>query len=75
MRGTCTNLSFGGLFLEAVQLPLGTQATIGFDHPVLGRFTAPAIIRHHGAAPKGMGVEFVRLEPQQLALLQRILGG
>jgi hypothetical protein len=73
VRGTCTNLSLGGLFLEGVQLAIGTQTVVGVEHPVLGRFTAPAEVRHHSASPRGMGVQFMRLEPQQLAVLQKLV--
>jgi PilZ domain len=72
-RGACTNLSTGGLFLEGVQLPVGTMVGVFLDHPSLGHFEAQAEVRHHVATPHGMGVQFTRLEPAQLALLQRIL--
>jgi hypothetical protein len=74
VRGTCTNLSPGGLFLEGAQLPVGAMITAFLDHPALGHFKALAEVRHHCASPRGMGVQFTRLEPGQVALLQRILG-
>jgi hypothetical protein len=73
VRGTCTNLSAGGLFLEGVQLPVGTMMTVAVEHAALGRFTAQAVVKHHCPSPRGMGVQFMRLEPDQLAALQRLL--
>lgn len=73
VRGACTNLSPGGLFLEGVQLPVGAMITVFLDHPTLGQFRALAEVRHHGATPRGMGVQFTRLEPGQVGLLQRLL--
>jgi hypothetical protein len=73
VRGLCTNLSPGGLFLEGVQLPLGSMRSVFLDHPSLGHFQALSEVRHHSSAPRGMGVQFTRLEPGQVELLQRIL--
>ncbi len=73
IRGTCTNLSLGGLFLEGVQLALGSTTLVTVEHPSLGRFEAAAEVRHHAAVPKGMGVSFMRIDPGQLELLQRMI--
>jgi hypothetical protein len=73
VRGTCINLSLGGLYLEGVQLPVGSTTQVIVEHPTLGRFQAAAEIRHHVGVPKGMGLSFMRLEPAQLALLQRLI--
>jgi hypothetical protein len=73
VRGACTNLSPGGLFLEGVQLPVGAMISVFLDHPTLGHFKALAEVRHHCPSPRGMGVQFTRLEPGQVALLQRLL--
>jgi hypothetical protein len=43
------------------------------DHPGLGRFQALAEVRHHAPGRRGMGVQFMRLEPGQVEVLQRIL--
>ncbi|MFZ5441004.1 MAG: PilZ domain-containing protein [Myxococcota bacterium] len=70
MRGTCTDLSLGGLFVEGV---LGTQdavTTVKVDFPH-GAMSFSAQVRRVSTAPKGTGLQFMRLEPQQLAALQR----
>jgi hypothetical protein len=73
VRGTCSNLSVGGLFLEGVQLPVGSMVTVFVDHPTQGRFQALAEVRHHAPDRRGMGVRFTRLEPDQVELLKRLL--
>jgi c-di-GMP-binding flagellar brake protein YcgR len=73
IRGTCTNLSVGGLFLEGVQLPVGSTTLVTVEHPSLGRFQAAAEVRHHVVVPKGMGVSFMRIDPAQLEVLQRMI--
>lgn len=70
MRGTCTDLSLGGLFVEGV---LGTQdavTTVKVDFPH-GAMSFSAQVRRVSTAPRGTGLQFMRLEPQQLAALQR----
>jgi hypothetical protein len=69
----CANVSLGGLFIQGVQLPLGSMTQIAFDHPKLGRFSALAEVKHHTATPKGMGVQFMRLGPEQIELLKHML--
>lgn len=69
MRGTCTDLSLGGLFLEGVALT-GTSATVTVEFPT-GKVTFSAQVRRVSTAPAGTGVQFMRLEPGQLAVLQK----
>lgn len=69
MRGTCSDLSMGGLFLEGVSITsASTQVTVEFP---TGRVTFHAQVRRVSQEPKGTGLQFMRLEPQQLAVLQR----
>lgn len=75
VRGLCTNFSLGGLFIQGAQLALGTMTRVSVDHPRLGRFSALAEVKHHTTTPKGMGVQFMRLEPDQIAVLKRMLEG
>lgn len=71
MRGTCVDLSLGGLFVEGV---LGAQdaltvVKIEFPH---GAMVFQAQVRRLVTTPqKGTGLQFMRLEPQQLVVLQR----
>lgn len=60
----------GGLFLEGVALS-GTSAAVTVEFPT-GEVTFQAQVRRvSSTAPKGTGFQFMRLEPQQLAVLQR----
>ncbi len=69
VRGVCSDLSLGGLFLEGVALTsASTQVTIEFP---IGRITFQAQVRRVSQTPKGTGLQFMRLEPHQLAVLQR----
>lgn len=71
VRGACTNLSIGGLFFEGAQLPLSALTTVTVDFQQRGKLVVQATVRHH--SPKGMGLEFTRLEQAQLAFLQQVL--
>jgi len=74
VRGVCTNISLGGLFLEGTQqLPVKAMTTVTVEHPTLGKFSAQAEVMHHAFTPKGMGLKFMRLEPTQLAVLQKLI--
>lgn len=72
MRGTCTDLSLGGAFIDGVLLnkDAPTTVTIEFPGAVL---VVQAIVRRSATAPRGVGVQFSRLEPQHLATLQRFV--
>lgn len=70
MRGTCVDLSLGGLFVEGV---LGSQdalTTVKIEFPH-GSMSFSAQVRRVTTAPKGTGLQFMRLEPQQMNVLQR----
>jgi hypothetical protein len=73
VRGTCTNLSQGGLFLEGVQLALGSSTVVHVDLGGFGALSIPAQVRHHQLTPRGMGVQFLRLEQPQAEKLKAVL--
>ena len=73
LRGVCTNVSLSGLFLEGIQLPLRSMTRITVEHPTIGRFCAQVEIMRHSVTPKGMGVQFTRLEPSQIEVLQKLI--
>ena len=71
VRGTCSNLSIGGLFFSGGQLPMGTATTVTVDFLIKGKLVLQAAVRHH--SPAGMGMEFTRLEQGQLTLLAKVI--
>jgi hypothetical protein len=70
IRGTCTDLSMGGLFLEGVTLGANALTQVTIDFPT-GKAVFQAQVRRVSMAPKGIGLQFTRLETQQLAVLQK----
>lgn len=70
MRGTCSDLSMGGLFLEGVVLNPSSLASVTIEFPS-GRLTFQAQVRRVTTQPPGSGLQFTRLESHQLAVLQR----
>ena len=71
IRGTCTNISVGGLFLEGVvisQEPVTAVVTVEFPTGVL---SFHAQVRRVSLSPRGTGFQFLRLEPQLVAALQK----
>lgn len=72
MRGTCSDLSLGGAFIDGVLLnkDAPTTVTIEFPGAVL---VVQAIVRRASTQPKGVGVQFTRLEPQHVTTLQRFV--
>ena len=72
VRADCTNLSLGGAFLDGAQLPVGSLTTVTITVPGRSTLTISAQVRHHTISPRGMGVQFFRLEPAQVELLQSI---
>ena len=70
MRGICVDLSLGGLFVEGVLGAQDALTVVKIEFPV-GAMTFQAQVRRLTTAPKGTGLQFMRLEPQQLAMLQR----
>ena len=73
VRGTCTNLSVGGLFFEGGQLPLGSTVSVTIDLGVHGKHKLACQIRRHALTPRGMGAQFSRFEPGQVEVLQKVL--
>lgn len=70
VRGTCANLSQGGLFLEGVQLSPNALTAVTIDFPS-GPLTLQAQVRRVSTLPRGTGLQFTRLEAQQLAVVLR----
>lgn len=70
IRGTCTDLSMSGLFLEGVTLNANALTQVTIEFPT-GKAVFQAQVRRVSTAPKGIGLQFTRLETQQLAVLQR----
>lgn len=71
VRGFCTNLSVGGLFLEGVVLgqePVTAVVTVEFP---TGNLSFHAQVRRVSKTPRGTGFQFLRLEPQHVAALQK----
>lgn len=64
-------LSLGGLFLAGRAKPVGTQLKLIFQVPD-GMVFADAIVRNN-VPGEGMGVEFTKINPQDRALLERLL--
>lgn len=73
VRGSCTDLSLGGAFIEGVQLALGASTRVTLTVPGSGDVVFDAQVRRHASTPRGMGVEFMRLDPQKVALLQQLV--
>lgn len=73
VRGTCTNLSVGGLFFEGAQLPVGSNVSVTLDLGPLGKLKLSCQVRHHAVTPKGMGAQFSRFDPGQVEVLQKVL--
>ena len=65
VRGTCTNLSVGGLFFEGAQLAIGSNVSVTLDLGALGKLKLSCQVRHHVLSPKGMGAQFSRFDPGQ----------
>ena len=70
VRGACTNLSLGGAFLDGVQLPVGFHTTVTIEVLGRGELKAAAEVRRHQVSPRGMGVQFARLDLEQVTHLQ-----
>jgi hypothetical protein len=70
IRGTCSDLSQGGLFLEGVTLGANALTQVTIEFPT-GPAAFQAQVRRVSTQPRGVGLQFTRLETNQLALLQR----
>ena len=66
-------LGMGGLFLCGSRVkPIGTSLKLIFEVPGGLVFAADAVVRNIGPG-EGMGVEFIKIGPQDQALLERLL--
>ncbi|MFO0597629.1 MAG: PilZ domain-containing protein [Myxococcaceae bacterium] len=72
MKGTCTDLSLGGAFIDGVLLNVDAPTTMTIEFPG-AKLVVQAQVRRASTQPKGVGVQFMRLEPQHLATLQRFV--
>lgn len=68
VKGTCRNLSQGGLFFVGPALPLGGSFDFTVELPQ-GRITARGEVRYSHTYPEGsgVGVKFTRLSQEDLA--------
>lgn len=72
MRGTCTDLSLGGAFIDGVLLNQDAPTTVTIEFPGAS-LVVQAIVRRASTQPRGVGLQFSRLEPQHVATLQRFV--
>ncbi|MBX5484721.1 MAG: PilZ domain-containing protein [Myxococcaceae bacterium] len=73
IRGTCRNLSVGGLFFLGGVLPVGKTADFTIELPQ-GKVQAQGEVRYHYEYPnegQGMGVKFVRITQEHLEWVTR----
>jgi hypothetical protein len=78
VRGSCRNLSIGGLFFIGGSLPIGQTVEITIELPdAAGRIEAVGEIRYHHDYPEGpgMGIRFLRMADEHLGLLRRYVLG
>lgn len=72
MKGTCTDLSMGGAFIDGVLLTRDAVTTVNIEFPG-AKATMQVQVRRVVTEPKGVGVQFMRLDPQSVAVLQRFV--
>jgi hypothetical protein len=74
VRGSCANLSGGGLFFEGSLLPLGGRVVVSVSLPQ-GLVTAEGEVRyqHLPPGPEGVGIAFTLLPPLALEIVNRYL--
>jgi hypothetical protein len=60
----------GGLFLEGVMLNSGSLTAVTIEFPS-GALTFQVQVRRVATQPPGSGLQFTRLESNQLAVLQK----
>lgn len=60
----------GGLFLEGVTLNSGSLTSVTIEFPT-GALSFQVQVRRVSTQPRGSGLQFTRLESNQLAVLQR----
>lgn len=69
IRGTCTNLSVGGLFIEGIAFQETSVAVVTVEFPT-GNVSFQAEAKRISLTPRGTGFQFMRLEPQHITALQ-----
>lgn len=69
LRGTCTNLSRGGLYVEGFTLPLSAVVSVTLSFPS-GPARYEMTVRRVTEEPRGVGLELMRAEPAALEALQ-----
>jgi len=73
VRGTCENISLGGMFVVGPVLPMNVTMEWTIELPApFGAVKATGEVRYVRAA-SGVGVRFSRLTPQDIAVLQRFV--
>jgi hypothetical protein len=71
LRGTCTNVSLGGVYFAGPSLPIGSTCLMTIDLGPRGTLRLTAEVRHQSAA--GMGLQFTRFEPGHAERLQQLI--
>jgi hypothetical protein len=74
-RGTCLNISPGGMFFSGSILPMGTNVSVTVDVGGPLKIEAQGEVRHHQRDAEGaaMGIRFTRITQEHLALLNAFL--
>jgi hypothetical protein len=75
MRGTCTDLSLGGAFIQGVMLSVGAPTRVTLTLSPGPTLMLEAQVTRQSLTPRGVGVSFMRLDPQKVARLQQLVGG
>lgn len=77
VKGTCRNLSIGGLFFIGGSIPIGQTVEITIELPDAGPIQAVGEVRYHHDYPEGpgMGIRFTRLAEEHLGRLRRYVLG
>jgi hypothetical protein len=74
IRGTCRNISLGGMLFVGGVLPVGQRVELQLQLPG-GAFQATGEVRYHHHQPEGpaMGILFTRLAQNHLELISRFI--
>jgi len=77
VKGTCRNLSLGGLFFVGGSLPIGQTVELTIELPEVGAVQGLGEIRYHHDYPEGqgMGIRFIRLADGHVQILRRYVLG
>jgi len=75
LRGTCRNLSVGGLFFVGPTLPVGHSVQLRIDLPQAGPVEVTGEVRYHHSYAEGvgMGIRFTRLGQEDLTRVSRFV--